>query len=133
MKRLLILALSVVALGACKHESIEDRIAREARAFTQKNCPTPVQNHMRTDSMVFDITTRTLTEYHTLTDVADNEDIINASKKKMHQSLLNALINTTHLQAYKDASINFRYVYHSASDPSKILYEDSFTKKDYGN
>ncbi len=133
MKRLLILTIAAIALSACKHETIEDRIAREARAYTQNNCPTPVRDYIRTDSMVFDISTRTLTEYHTLVDAADNEEIIKANQKKMHQSLLNALVNTTNMQAYKDASINFRYVYHSALNPKKILYEDSFTKKDYGN
>ena len=132
MKKILFLALAVATLAACKHESIEDRAAREAREYTLKNCPTPVRDYSRTDSMAFDKSTRTLSYYYSLVNEADNEKVISLNKDKMHQSLLNGIINATNMKAYKDAAFTFRYVYHSGSNPSKVLYEATFTKKDYG-
>lgn len=132
MKKLLLALLAVTTLTACKHENMEDRAYREAREFTRKYCPTPVRDYTRTDSMAFDPQTRTLVYYYSLMNEADNERVIELNKDKMHQNLLNGLINATNLKAYKDASFNFRYVYHSGSNPQKILYEASFAKKDYG-
>lgn len=132
MKKMLIMMLALAALTACKHETIDDRAAREARDYTLKNCPTPVNNYCRTDSMTFDRATRSLVYYYSLVDKADNEEVMRMNEKKMHEALLNGIISATNLKAYKDASISFRYVYRSASNPQKTLYETTFTKKDYG-
>ena len=43
-------ALCSVMLCGC-HESMEQRAQREAREFTKKYRPTPVQNNFRTDSV----------------------------------------------------------------------------------
>ena len=53
MKNIIIIALAALSLTACK-KSIEDKAAEEARAYTQKFCPTPVYNLTRTDSLGFD-------------------------------------------------------------------------------
>ena len=45
-------ALCSVLLSGC-HENMEKRAQREAREYTEKYCPTPVQNFTRTDSVVF--------------------------------------------------------------------------------
>lgn len=133
MKKILLLLTVCAAFAACGHESIDDRAAREAKEFTRKNCPTPPINNTRTDSMTFDRDTRTLTYYMSLTGVADNAEAINANREQMHQALLNALVNATNLKAYKDASISFRYVYRSDSNPGTVLYDALFTKKEYGS
>lgn len=124
---------ALMALAACNHESIDDRAEREAREFTEKNCPTPEIDHTRTDSLAFDRSSRTLTYYMSLFDIADNKEAIDHDKARLHQALLSGIINATNLKAYKDAGLTFRYVYHSGSNPGTVLYETTFTKKEYGN
>ena len=53
------MAISTATLFACNHATLEDRAEKEARDFTERYCPTPVQNMQRTDSIVFDRDTRT--------------------------------------------------------------------------
>ncbi len=58
MKKLYILiALSLLA-SSCQ-KSIEDRAEQEAREYTEKLCPTPIQNYTRTDSLTFDRESKT--------------------------------------------------------------------------
>lgn len=72
-------------------ESLEDRAAREAKEFTEKFCPTPVQNDESTDSLTFDKHTKTYTYYRTLSGPADNAPVINANRTKLVATLLEAL------------------------------------------
>ena len=53
MKRFLCLSLLTLLFVSC-HESLEERAEREAREYTERNCPTPVVNFSRTDSVRFD-------------------------------------------------------------------------------
>lgn len=129
MKQTIFLLLALLLFTAC-HESLEDRAAREAKEFTEKNCPTPVQDYTRTDSLVFDKTTRTMNYYYTLCGEADNPAAIKLNKQKMHDALKRSVINATNLKKYKDAGFKFRYVYYSESKKGTILFEDSFSKAD---
>ena len=54
-KNILFCALMVMSapLTSCQ-ESLEERAEREAREYTEKHCPTPPQNDVITDSIVFD-------------------------------------------------------------------------------
>lgn len=121
---------SAMMLSSCQ-ESIENRAAKEAREYTEKYCPTPTVNYTRTDSVTFDRTTRTYHYYCTLSDRMDNRDIIDKNRKMLHDSLLQAIVESTHLQAYKEAGFNFTYTCRSAAHPRMVLYEDTFTPKEY--
>ena len=73
MKKLYILiALSLLA-SSCQ-KSIEDRAEQEAREYTEKLCPTPIQNYTRTDSLTFDRESKTFNYYTSLFDLMDDED-----------------------------------------------------------
>lgn len=130
MKKLLIIFCALMAFTACQ-ESLEDRAARELSEFTKKNCPTPVQQDLRTDSASYDAQTRTLRYYFRLYGKTDNAQGISQNKKKIRQMLLDGLKSNTKLKAYKDNGFNFRYIYRSNSDPSKTLLDFTFTQKDY--
>ena len=120
-------------IDSCGHENVDDRAAREAKEYTEKNCPTPPLNFTRTDSMTFDRGTRTLTYFMSLVDKADNADAINSNRAKLRKELLNGIINATNLKVYKDGGLSFRYVFRSGSTPSKTLFDVKFTKKEYGD
>lgn len=130
MRKLYLLISGIILLAGC-HESLEERAARETRDFTEKNCPTPVRDNTRTDSLAFDKATRTLTYYYTLCGQADNADAVARQKEKLTSILRESVRNATQIKAYKDAGFNIRYVYHSEKDPKKILFDNTFTTKDY--
>ena len=113
MKKKILLVLIPFVLIAC-HESLEDRAAREAKEYTEKYCPTPVNNFTRTDSVVFDKATRTYHYYCTIND-----------------GLLQSITKSTNIKAYKEAGFNFAYTCRSQKNPRLILFEGMYTQKDY--
>lgn len=133
MKKTIIFMLLACVFISCKQQSVYDKAALEAQQFTEKNCPTPIIDNTRTDSITFDYASKTLCYHNSLFDAADNADNITANKENIHQHLLNNIINATNIKTYKEASINFRYVYRSGANPDVLLYDVTFTKKEYGN
>lgn len=120
----------LLLLTAC-HESLEDRAAREAREYTQKNCPTPVVQDTRTDSLTVDKATRTIGYWYTLCGKADNPEGVKSQQQKLRGVLLSGLKASTQLKLYKDAGFNIRYVYHSEKNPKLVLLDFTFSQKDY--
>ena len=125
MKKI-IYAIATLALTASCTESIEDKAAREAKEYTEKVCPTPFVNNGRTDSTVFDKSTRTYIYYMTLRDKADNAQVIDANHKKLYNIQKQSLDNNTGLKKYKEAHFTFRFVYRSAKNPNQVLMDDVF-------
>ena len=74
-------------------------------------------------------TRRTLHYYYTLSGTADSVGLLN--KDDARQALLTELKNTTTMMAYKNAGFNFAYTYHSKKNPKTILFDTTFTEKDY--
>ena len=126
-KSIVIIALTAL-LAACQ-ESLEEKAAREARVYTEKNCPAKLSETLRMDSLTFETATRTLHYYYTLTGTADVDSM--QGQDNIRQALLNELKNTTSVKAYKDAGYTFDYIYYSEKNPGKKLFEANFTTKDY--
>lgn len=133
MKRILsgsIIALTIIAMSGC-HESFEQRAAREAREYTEKYCPTPVQNNARTDSVTFDIDTKTFNYYCSLSGMLDDNKVIEKKKDELAESLLKNIKENTGLRAYKKEGFCFAYILRSTKDNKAILFKKKFTPADY--
>ena len=130
MKRLFYFALVLALCSSC-HRSLEDRAAQECKEYTEKKCPTPVVDNVRLDSMVFESTTRTIHYYNTLAGTADNRLVIDKQQGKLRQALKEGLRSDAGTKAYKDAGFNFQYTYHSEKKPSEVLFDATYTTKDY--
>lgn len=130
MRKTILSVLTVMMLASC-HESIEERAQREAHEFTERYCPTPVVNYTRTDSVAFDMKSKTYTYYCSVTDAMDNADIISQNKDKIKSGLLESIIGNTQIKIYKEAGFNFAYILHSAKDPGKVLFSVKYTPKEY--
>ena len=128
MKKTIFILLLSGLIAACQ-ESLEDKCAREAREYTEKKCPAPIGENVVIDSMAFDRQTRTLHYYYTMNVSTDSEAAINTSDA--YKLLLSQIRNATSIKDYKDAGYNFAYTYRSAKDKAKILFEATFTPKDY--
>ena len=127
-KSLLIAALSALMLSSCQ-ESLNEKAAREARLYTQKNCPAMLAENIRIDSLAFEPATRTLHYYYTLSGIADT--IIPSRQPAMRDALLHDLKNTTIMKTYKDEGFNFAYTYRSEKNPETIILDATFTKDEY--
>ncbi len=125
MKKLIYTAVLVSLLASCT-ESLEDKAAREAKEYTEKYCPTPYVNDSRTDSATFDKSTKTYVYYISLRNKADNKQVIEANKNKLHKIQKEALDNNPGLKKYKEEHFTFRFVYHSAKNPKEVLLDDLF-------
>lgn len=97
MRKSILSVIIIAALASC-HESIEERASREAREYTERFCPTPVVNYTRTDSVTFDMQSRTYTYYCSVTDVMDNKDIISQNKNNIKNGLLESIIGNTQIK-----------------------------------
>lgn len=117
-------------LASCQ-ESIEERAAREAREYTEKNCPTPPQNDVITDSMVYDPVSRTVISYLRFCGAIDNAEALREHAAEIRQGQLSAIRQDMSLRVYKEAGLGFEYVCRSQSDPRQVLLRMKFAAKDY--
>ncbi len=126
--RLCLLMVGVMMTIACQ-ESLEDRCEREAKEYTKKHCPIPMDKGIVMDSMTFDKTSHTICYAYTLRGELDDSAVVNGSNSK---GLLQQQVkNSANLKLYKEAGYNFRYVYHSGKEKGKRLLDVIFSKKDY--
>lgn len=130
MKKILLVSTFALALTACHHDTLDDRAEQVTKDYTERYCPTPVQDMQRTDSLTFTRETHTFNFYYTLTDKADNADVISKQKGKIVKELLQQLKDNTSYKVFKEAGFNFHYVFRSAST-KKLLLESTFSKQQY--
>lgn len=130
MKKLIIFTLILATLSACHHDTLDDRAEQVTKDYTQRYCPTPVQDMQRTDSLTFTRQTHTFNFYYSLSDKADNVAVINKQKSKIIKELLRQLKDNTSYKVFKEAGFNFHYVFRSAST-KEVLLENTFTKQQY--
>ena len=130
IKKISFLVFIAILMSSC-HESLEDRAAREAKEYTEKNCPTPVVNYTRTDSVVFDKNTKTYHYYCSVSDKMDDARIINLNQQKIADLLGNRIKEETGTRKYKEAGFKFAYTLRSTKNPKQILFEKIYTPKDY--
>lgn len=130
MKKTIVYSMLLASLATACHESIEQRAEREAREYTEKYCPTPVENDAITDSIVFNTKTRTYITYITFTGMIDNRDAIEQNERTIRQEVLSQLRQNPGFKTYKDAGFIFEYICRSESD-GKLLVHLRYTPKDY--
>lgn len=119
-----------VLLCSC-HESLEKRAQREAREYTEKYCPTPEQNHTRTDSVVFDINTKTYHYYCSVTGILDDKKIFDNNRQKLTEALLATVKENTSFRSYKKEGFAFQWTLRSDKNKNVVYFDKRYTPKDY--
>ena len=127
MRKIVLFFVAVLMLSACQ-QTLEERAAREAQVYTDKNCPAQLGEYLVMDSMTFDVQTHTFCYDYRFMGLMDTTA---HDTEEMYRQLHDALKNTTTLKVYKDAGYNFRYVYRSQKHPDTIIFEATFGKEDY--
>ncbi len=120
-----ILSLLLICFCSCQ-ESMEERAERDAHNYTRKFCPTPFVNYIRTDSVTFDIQTRTFVYHCTFGDILDDKEIIATNQKKIENILTASVRESTSMKPYVEANFHFIYLCRSEKNPKDILVQVSF-------
>lgn len=130
MKRMLTVTVCLLCLVAC-HENLAERAAREARAYTRQYCPTPVINDCRTDSVSFDVNTKTYHYYCAVDGRLDDERVMRANHDAISRGIVDGIRQNTTLKASKEAGFNFEYVLYSIKDPTRVYFRATYSPRDY--
>lgn len=121
-----IIVLAFLAVSC--QESLEQRVEREAREHTVRNCPMEISPGFVNDSLTFDRQTHTVQYHFSLHGKADS---LRIDSTLARQSLQTALLNATNLRIYKNAGFTFRYTYRSERRGNKVVFDFVFTPEDY--
>lgn len=131
-RNLFIPALTAIFMfSGCNFESFDKRCQREAKEYTEQQCPRRLDPCTVLDSMNYDINSRTLQYYYTLEGMLDStniltDEVVTGFKKQLKDDI----INSVQLRKYKEEGINFNYIYISKSS-GKTSLKILFTPKDY--
>ncbi len=128
-----LLLATLLGLAACQHESFDERCGREAREYTEKQCPRRMDDYTMMDSLTFDRASRTLTYYYTMEGMLDTDSMATPEfGEALETTLRKHIVNSVDLRSYKKEGLNFCYQYNSKST-GKVRYKVLFTPEDYGN
>lgn len=132
MRKTILYFAAGLLITACTGITPEEYAKQQAKAFTEKNCPSPVKNDIRTDSLVFEENTRTLHYYYSLFGALDNPDSLKGRGDGMRDRMLQSLKKAgNNMDEFKKAEMNFKYTYHSSSKPDTVLFEAVFRPSEY--
>ena len=129
MKGIVVTLMAGAMLLISCQESLEDRCAREAKEFTEKNCPRAVDKEIVLDSMTFEKATHTISYLYTLNGTLDDPQRIDSTH--FRELLLMEVKNSTNLKLYKDEGYAFRYAYYSQKNNGTKFFEATFRESDY--
>ena len=116
----IVLILIAFFVSSCQ-ETLEEKAERQARDYTRKYCPTPIDNDTRTDSIVFDPQKKVYYYYISFFNSLDDEYIVNENKDRFAQMLTQSIKDSPGQRGFLEAGFRFEYICHSGSNPIKVL------------
>ncbi len=112
-------------------DTFEDSIRLEVRNFNINKAPQVIDDSQTLDSLSYDESTQTITNYYTVRGEADNDSVYsNQIVTLQREGLLQELRKSNELRPYKMHGLIFRYVYRS-SKSDKIYMDLSFGPEEY--
>ncbi|MCR5819583.1 MAG: hypothetical protein K6F94_01335 [Bacteroidaceae bacterium] len=121
--------ISLLTVGCT--ESFADRCRREAREFTDKQCPHSVDAMTDLDSMVYVDEPQGFAYYYSLHGEADADSLITDDViEEFHTRLCKNLRNDISMKPYKERQFTFSYIYISKSTGKKMV-DIELTPEDY--
>ncbi|MBQ0142892.1 MAG: hypothetical protein KBT06_08870 [Prevotellaceae bacterium] len=121
-----------VCFSACQ-ESIGERLERETRDYTEKNCPQRFDKDgtIILDSLVFHNDGKNdYTYYYSIAHTYAVPEVFDKVKDETRQSLLNGVKNSVELRHIKAEGLNIIYIYKDDST-HQVIASYKFTKMDY--
>lgn len=126
-----ILGLLVMLLVACQ-EKLAQRFEREAREYTEANCPQQMDAVTCLDSMVYvpDEQGGELIQYYSLQLTSEQRTEMMNKLGEINDVNLRIVRNSIPFTKYREAGVSFTFIYHDATIGDKIV-EYHFSKEDY--
>ncbi len=126
-----ILGLLVMLLVACQ-EKLAQRFEREAREYTEANCPQQMDAVTCLDSMVYvpDEQGGELIQYYSLQLTSEQRTEMMNKLGEINDVNLRLVRNSIPFTKYREAGVSFTFIYHDATIGDKIV-EYHFSKEDY--
>ena len=122
--------IGLIGLSSCT-ESFEERCRREAREFTERQCPRLVDQFMILDSMTYADEPQGFTYHYRLTGELDNPQKLSPQVQgQFTEHMQQSLRQDISLRRYKDRGFTFTYRYRSERSDS-LLFEASFGPEEY--
>lgn len=129
---LAVLSAALLAFASCRQEKKADFFERDAREYTEKNCPQRLDPYTTLDSIVYhkNEPVGELTLYYTLQLSLDEREEMMKKVDELEAENRKIVRNSIVFAKYKEARTTFTYVYHDAEKGDKIV-EFHYTKEDY--
>jgi hypothetical protein len=125
-----IISIGILFLMACT-ESFEDRCRREAREFTEKQCPRLVEEHIILDSMTYVEAPQGFIYHYRVTGELDNPELLTADAlEPIIENMRQNLRQNLSLRAYKERGLSFTYRYLSDTTGEPFV-DTTFGPEDY--
>lgn len=117
-------------LCSCQEKKSE-RFEREAREFTEKNCPQHLDPITTLDSLVFEPAgVGTLKQYYTLDLDDESREAFMNKLGEIGDTNLKIVKNSVLFIKHKDAGVTFSYIYFDAATGDKLVQYD-FMEEQY--
>jgi len=117
-------------LSSCT-ESFSDRCRREAKEYSERECPRMVEQFIRMDSMTYVEEPQGFTYYYSVVGELDNPELLTPEAiEAFRTQLLESIRNDLHMKRYKDKGFVLTYQYISDST-GKDFIKVSFGPEDY--
>lgn len=130
MRKLFVLLIVALTAVSCT-ESFEDRCRREAKEYSERECPRMVDTFIRMDSMTFESEPAGLVYYYSVIGDLDNAELLTPDVvEDFRTRLLESIRNDINMKRYKDKGFQFTYRYRSDST-GKPFVEATFGPEDY--
>jgi len=126
------LAAGMLLTSSCQ-ESKGERFEREAREYTEKNCPQKLDQEgvFVLDSMVFrNDGSRVMRNFYTVDLDSAGLQAFNEKTEDMRKLLLDAIQNSADMRNVRDEGLSVEYIYRDKST-GKEIGVFRFTKEDY--
>ncbi|MBP3228583.1 MAG: hypothetical protein J6M53_07390 [Bacteroidaceae bacterium] len=127
------LLLILLLIGTACQTSRDEALARQAREWTETNCPRTLDEATRIDSLTYSPATRTLTYWYSVVGQYDNESTYLALRNQedmLRKQFATSIRTSTEIKDAADSGVNFEYVYRSARTGAR-QYVLVVTPKDY--
>lgn len=121
MKQTELLLGCAFLLMACGRQSFDEKCEREARDYTARHCPMPIEQNVMFDSMVYHRGQSVMAYCYTLSGSLDQADVIRQNATVFKQKLVEAVRNSVEMKKYTQKGIRIDYLYHSASTGKLLL------------
>lgn len=127
----LLTALLLVLLASCT-ESFSDRCRREAKEYTERECPRLEHQYVIMDSMTYSDDPQGFTYHYRFTEaLLDSGATIDPELlEQLGEHIRQGLRQNITLKTYKERDFTFTYRYLSARSDS-LLFQVSFGPEDY--